>query len=135
MAVTLAQVKDYLRIDSDYENALLESFMAAADSYLAASVDGYTDKIKNADFEAKADIIKLALTSEMYRNRDPSNDQRNTFPYYITSQIAQLQYWAEETPAESTEGNEQGDNISENISPPTSDPAASDGDDSAEVTP
>lgn len=95
MAVTLANIKSYLRIDHDYENALLESFMGAADSYLSASVDGYSDKLSDSSFSAKADMVKMALVSEMYRNRDPSNDQRNTFPYYINSQIAQLQYWAD----------------------------------------
>ncbi|WP_029544559.1 head-tail connector protein [Selenomonas sp. AB3002] len=95
MAVTLAQVKDYLRIDADHENALLGTFMAAADSYLVAAVDGFTDKLSDTDFASKADMVKLALVSEMYRNRDPSNDQRTSFPYYIQSMIAQLQYWGD----------------------------------------
>lgn len=99
MAVTLQQVKDYLRIDAAYEDALLQTFMDAADSYLVASIDGYADKLSDADFASKADMVKLALVSEFYRNRDPSNDQRDTFPYYITSQIAQLQYWADVEPA------------------------------------
>jgi len=122
MAVTLAQAKLYLRIDSTYEDSLLESFLGAADSYLAASIDGYTDKLSDADFSAKADMVKLALVSEMYRNRDPSNDQRDTFPYYITSQIAQLQYWADVEPASTTDdgGEDAGDE-------PNTEPA--DGDD------
>jgi uncharacterized phage protein (predicted DNA packaging) len=91
----LQQVKDYLRIDSDHEDALLQTFMAATDSYLAASIDGYADKLTEADFASKSDMVKLALVSEFYRNRDPSNDQRDNFPFYIQSQIAQLQYWAD----------------------------------------
>lgn len=113
MAVTLAQAKLYLRIDSTYEDTLLESFMGAADSYLAASIDGYTDKLSDADFAAKADMVKLALVSEMYRNRDPSNDQRDTFPYYITSQIAQLQYWADIEPALEPDGTDTGDDTTD----------------------
>lgn len=113
MAVTLAQAKLYLRIDSTYEDTLLESFMVAADSYLAASIDGYTDKLSNADFAAKADMVKLALVSEMYRNRDPSNDQRDSFPYYITSQIAQLQYWADIEPALEPDGTDTGDDTTD----------------------
>lgn len=113
MAVTLAQAKLYLRIDSTYEDTLLESFMVAADSYLAASIDGYTDKLSDADFAAKADMVKLALVSEMYRNRDPSNDQRDSFPYYITSQIAQLQYWADIEPALELDGTDTGDDTTD----------------------
>lgn len=95
MAVTLADVKLYLRIDGTYEDSLLQSFMGAADSYLAASIDDYVLKYADIDFAKKADMVKLAVISEMYRNRDPANDQRESFPYYITSQIAQLQYWPE----------------------------------------
>ena len=93
MAVTLQQVKDYLRIDAAYEDALLQTFMDAADSHLVASVDGYADKLTDSDFAKTADMVKLVLVSEYYRNRDPSNDQRENFPYYIQSLIADLQYW------------------------------------------
>ena len=95
MAVTLQQVKDYLRIDAAYEDALLQTFMDAADSYLVASVDGYADKLIDSDFAKTADMVKLALVSEYYRNRDPSNDQRENLPRHIESQIYQLQYWAD----------------------------------------
>lgn len=125
MAVTLADVKMYLRIDSTYEDSLLESFMGAADSYLVASIDGYTDKLSDADFAAKADMVKLALVSEMYRNRDPSNDQRDSFPYYITSQIAQLQYWADVEPASESDntGTDTGDDSTDE---PNTEPAGGD---------
>ena len=115
MAVTLADVKLYLRIDSTYEDSLLESFMGAADSYLAASIDGYTLKLTDTDFAKKADMVKLAVISEMYRNRDPSNDQRDSFPYYITSQIAQLQYWADVEPTSTPDdgGEDTGDDTTD----------------------
>lgn len=93
MAVTLADVKGYMRIDGDYEDGLLEKFMWAADSYLAASIDDYTLKLNDTSFAVKADTVKLALVSEMYRNRDASNDQRDNYPYYLQSMITQLQYW------------------------------------------
>lgn len=106
MAITLEQVKNYLRIDADHEDSLLLQFIAAADSYLVAAVDGYSDKLSDSAFEAKADMVLLALVAEMYTNRDASNDRRSTFPFYISSQIAQLQYWAEVEPVEPDEPTE-----------------------------
>ena len=69
--------------------------MAAAESYLVSAVSDYRANYEaSADYAAKADLVSLALISEMYRNRDPSNDGRADYPFYIRSQITQLQYWA-----------------------------------------
>ena len=94
MAVTLEDVKLYLRIDGDAEDSLLQACMAAAESYLISAVSDYeTNYEASADYAAKADLVSLALISEMYRNREPSNDWRADYPFYIRSQITQLQYW------------------------------------------
>ena len=94
MAVTLEDVKLYLRIDGDAEDSLLQACMAAAESYLISAVSDYeTNYEASADYAAKADLVSLALISEMYRNREPSNDGRADYPFYIRSQITQLQYW------------------------------------------
>lgn len=94
MAVTLEDVKLYLRIDGDAEDSLLQACMAAADSYLLSAVSDFSTYYdESADFAAKGDLVKLALVSEMFRNRDPSNDGRADYPFYIRSQITQLQYW------------------------------------------
>ena len=94
MAVSLSDVKLYLRIDGDAEDSLLQACMAAAESYLVSAVSSYeTNYEASADYAAKADLVSLALISEMYRNRDPSNDGRADYPFYIRSQITQLQYW------------------------------------------
>lgn len=94
MAVSLSDVKLYLRIDGDAEDSLLQACMAAAESYLVSAVSGYKDNyLASTDYAAKADLVSLALISEMYRNRDPSNDGRADYPFYIRSQITQLQYW------------------------------------------
>lgn len=94
MAVTLEDVKLYLRIDGDAEDALLQACMAAASAYLTSAVSDFTANYQaSADYAAKADLVSLALISEMYRNRDPSNDGRADYPFYIRSQITQLQYW------------------------------------------
>ena len=93
--VTLADAKAYLRIDADLtqDDSLLTAVIAAAGSYLKSAVDKFETYYTDSDFAAKADLVQLALISEMYRNRDPSNDGREDYPYYIRSQITQLQNW------------------------------------------
>lgn len=91
MAITLDEVKTYLRIDLDIEDAFLRQCMRAADAYLAHAVDDFESRCKLADFEATADIVRFALISEMYMNRDCRGDNRQSFPYHIRSMILQLQ--------------------------------------------
>lgn len=97
MSVTLAGVKDYLRIDGSAEDALLQSFMAAAGAYLAGAIDDYATKYTDADFAALADMLMLAYIAEAYRNRDTLNDTRGAekhFSYMFFAQITALQNWA-----------------------------------------
>ena len=51
MAVTLEDVKLYLRIDGDAEDSLLQACMAAADSYLISAVSDFS-----ACYDASADF-------------------------------------------------------------------------------
>lgn len=91
----MAAMKLYLRIDGDEENSVLAECMAAADSYLESAVTGYAANIAASEpYAAKAAIVRKALVSEMFRNRDPSNDSREGLPYYIRSQLLQLECWA-----------------------------------------
>ncbi len=96
MAIALADVKMYLRIDSDYEDTFLTQCMNAADSYLAGAVDNYSARyLADSGFVAGADLLKLAIISEFYRNRDTANDGRNNWPYYIQSALLHLQTWSD----------------------------------------
>lgn len=98
MAITLDEVKTYLRIDLDIEDAFLRQCMRAADAYLAHAVDNFEDRCKIEDFEATADIVRFALISEIYTHRDCRGDNRQSLPYHIRSMILQLQNHGEGEP-------------------------------------
>lgn len=95
--VTLEDCKLYLRIDTDYEDSLIESFIEVAESYL---IDGVTNYLKNyaADekYAAKADLLKKVIVNELYNNRDSRNDTRDNFSFTVQSMINQLKYYAPE---------------------------------------
>ena len=93
MAITLTDVKTYLRVDFDCDDGLLNRCLTAAESYLENAISDYKTNLSNADFQSEVDILKLAIISEMYRNRDFRGDNRQSWPYYIRSMITQLQFY------------------------------------------
>ena len=62
--ITAEEIKLYLRIDSDYEDSLIESLIEVAESYL---IDGVTDYQKNyaidEKYRQKADLPKICRES------------------------------------------------------------------------
>ena len=89
MAVTLEQVKTYLRVDLDVEDGLIKQCMRGAESYLTNAIDNFAVYCKYGDFDESADILRLAVIAEMYTHRDGTQ----MFPYFIRSMIAQLQHY------------------------------------------
>ena len=83
--ITLQDVKLQLRIDNDAEDALLDKYMRASEHYMRSAVDNYVDN------EAM-DMARLALITEMYEHRIPSDDKERDYSYTIKSIITQLQY-------------------------------------------
>lgn len=91
MALSVEDIKLYLRIDNDVEDAMLQRLIAQADAYLAGAVDDFAAHCKTESFDKQADIVRAAIVAEMYNNRDCQEEKHQAFPYLIRSAIAQLQ--------------------------------------------
>lgn len=91
MAISLSDVKTYLRVDFDYDDGLLNQCIAATESYLENAISDFKTNLTDTYFQSEVDILRLAIISEMYRNRDARGDSRQSWPYYIRSMITQLQ--------------------------------------------
>lgn len=97
MAITLESVKNYLRIDADYDDSLITQCIAAARGHMDGAVDSFETRYSNDNkFAALADQIMCTLITEMYTNRDARNDSRQSLPYIVRSMITQLQNYPEE---------------------------------------
>lgn len=93
--IELPQVKQYLRIDVDEEDALLETLMKIAETYLVDAIGGYKLIYElDGDFAAKADFVMLVLTAELYANR--ANENHGDYSYAVRTLINQLAYWSRE---------------------------------------
>lgn len=100
--ITLERLKSYLRIDSDYEDDLLEQFMEAATAYLVGAVSDYRNNYSRyPEFATKADLLTCVLAAEYYQNRDNS---AHDMSYTIRSLMAQLQYFPADELADSDSG-------------------------------
>ena len=95
--VTLADAKDYLRVDGTAEDALIAGLVTASASYMQNAVSGYTTLYAaDSAFASTADMVRYAWIAEAYRNRDAMNDNRPNdrhLSYMLFSQITQLQNW------------------------------------------
>lgn len=93
MAITLNEVKVYLRIDSDAEDALLERLMATAYSVVAGAVDNYAliARLK-PDCEKLGDMTQLALISDLYENRNLEGETPQGYSRIVETMLHQLQY-------------------------------------------
>lgn len=90
--VSLAKLKSYLRIDTDYEDELLQNFLVAAQAYLTGAVSNYTENsAAYPEFKTKADLLTMVLAAEFYQNRDNS---AHDLSYTVRSLMTQLQYFA-----------------------------------------
>jgi len=68
--LTLTDAKNYCRATDD-DDALVQSLIDAADSYMAGAVDNFVAKYASADsaWQAKADLAKKLLVADWYENR------------------------------------------------------------------
>lgn len=67
-ALTLPEVKNYLRVDYNEDDTLISSLMAAADEYMKASVGESYDIISE-----RAKALSLIIISDLYDNRGLNN--------------------------------------------------------------
>jgi uncharacterized phage protein (predicted DNA packaging) len=66
--LTLQEVKDYLRVDFNEDDALISSLMTAADEYLKSSVGVEYDNTSE-----RAKTLSLIVISDLYDNRGLSD--------------------------------------------------------------
>lgn len=66
--VTLEEVKNYLHVDFDDDNEILQSLIAAADEYLRGAVNPNYDTMSE-----RAKMLSLIVISDLYDNRGISD--------------------------------------------------------------
>ena len=89
--MTLAEVKNYLKVDGDEDDSLIEMMMGAAEGYIISAVGRYNDE------DARARLLFLACVQDMYDNRQlvavssTGYSASQYFRHMVNSLILQLQ--------------------------------------------
>lgn len=90
--MTLDSVKNYLRVDSDADDTLIENLMVVAEGYIRDAVTDYDLKVANAAFLSKSEMCQIALISAMYENRNQGGRDPKDYEFVVRSMITQLQF-------------------------------------------
>lgn len=85
----LEDTKNYLRIDYDTDNALLETLMSSAEHYLYDAISDFEKKITKNKFKERAKILGYVLVQEWYDNRELRENK--DVSYTVRSLLTQLQ--------------------------------------------
>lgn len=90
--LSLKDVKNYIRVDVDEDDKLIENMMNSAYSYVRGAIDDFEIKCENDLFENKAEHIMLFLIAEWYDNRQYSRYEKyNEVSHIVTAMIQQIQ--------------------------------------------
>lgn len=93
MAITLNDVKVYLRIDTDAEDALLNKLMAVSMATLTGAVDNYALLIQlKPQLEEKGDMVQLSMIADLYENRNLEGQAPQSYSRIVETMLHQLQY-------------------------------------------
>lgn len=87
--LTLKEVKDYLRIDYDDDDLLLQSLLVATMDYLRDAINGFDKKSTKEKFIKRAKILACVLVQDWYDNREQKESK--DLSYTARSLLTQLQ--------------------------------------------
>ena len=89
MLLGIEDVKNYLRIDYNEDDNLLQSLMVAAENYLNAAICNLEERLKEEKFKERAKILMYVIIQDWYDNRE--SGESKDFNYTIRSMMTQLQ--------------------------------------------
>ncbi|SFE87979.1 head-tail connector protein [Peptostreptococcus sp. D1] len=86
-------VKNYLRVDNDEDDSLINHLIKSANAYMRGAIDEYDSKMEVEAFKLMAQLVMLTIISEWYDNRlFTKNSNYDKVSKIVTSMIQQLQY-------------------------------------------
>ena len=89
MAVTLEEVKEYLRVEGPEEDGLIQGLMGAAEEYIQAGVGSYDRESE------RAKILTKIVVQNLYDNRTYTEAQAEQIKHLVRSFMLQLRLEAD----------------------------------------
>lgn len=92
--MTLADVKEFLKVDGTADDANITALLNAAVSHVRGAVNNYDTYYGNdQDFTNLADMVTKIMVLELYDRPLQIHDGAADYSYTVRSMITQLQYW------------------------------------------
>ncbi|ENK0837125.1 phage gp6-like head-tail connector protein [Clostridium botulinum] len=88
--LTLAEVKEFLRLDYDDENNFLQLCMQNAEEYIRDAIDDFDNKIQIERFQRKAKLLAMMIIQDMFDNRELMTKDNEKYKYIAKSLIMQM---------------------------------------------
>lgn len=92
MALTLEEVKLFMRVESDVDDKLISRMMTVAEGNIRDAVTDYDKKVADAAFLAKSEMCQMVIIAELYENRNQGVKESRDYSYAVRSMITQLQF-------------------------------------------
>lgn len=94
MEITLAEVKEALKIDYDDEDVFLELCLETAKAHTEDAIEDYATKIADEKFANKAKLVIIMTIQDMFDNREFANSSEKSekVKYIIQSLLAQMRW-------------------------------------------
>lgn len=92
--MTLADIKEFLKVDGTADDANITALLNAAVSHVRGAVNNYDTYYGNdQDFTNLADMVTKIMVLELYDRPLQTHDGAADYSYTVRSMITQLQYW------------------------------------------
>ncbi|MBO0575105.1 phage gp6-like head-tail connector protein [Clostridium botulinum] len=88
--LTLAEVKEFLRLDYDDEDNFLQLCIQNVEEYMRDAIDDFDNKIQIERFQRKAKLLALMLIQDMFDNRELMTKDNEKYKYIAKSLIMQM---------------------------------------------
>lgn len=87
--VNLDDIKNYLRIDYDEDDRLLQSLTVVAESYIRDAVTNLDEVIKDYRELERVKLLIAVMVQELYDNREST--EKREYSYTVRALLTQLQ--------------------------------------------
>lgn len=84
--MTIEELKNYLRIDTQFDDSLLEMLKLSAEAYILSSVDNQ----EQAKLDVRFNLAVALLVGSWYENRANESSNTQEIPFGVQSIITQL---------------------------------------------
>nr|DAJ91735.1 MAG TPA: head tail connector [Caudoviricetes sp.] len=88
--LTLAETKEFLRLDYDDEDNFLQLCIQNAEEYIRDAIDNFDNKIQIERFQRKAKLLAMMLIQDMFDNRELMTKDSEKYKYIAKSLIMQM---------------------------------------------